>query len=270
MPIITDLYLPSQTWVHALDARVKLLFVAALLVILLVFNNLFFMGVVLVLLHLLHGAAKMPRQRFAFIWRTLLPISLLILILRVIFYPVGTPVLQIWLIRITPMALAQGGVLGLRIISMAFAVFAWLYTTDPTLLVRSLVKLKLPYEWGLVLALALRYIPTFQGTYTLISEAQQARGLDLSGAGFRRVKLMMPIFVAMIISSLRASDQLAKALESRALGLPDIRRTSLVDLHFRPTDYLATALIFLTTLGLLYLNRRYGFGTHPFYLGVVL
>ena len=83
-----------------------------------------------------------------------------------------------------------------------------------------MVKLKMPYEWGLVLALALRYIPTFQGAYTLISEAQQARGLEISGSGFKRVKLMMPIFVAMIISSLRASDQLARALEARGLGAP--------------------------------------------------
>jgi len=130
--------------------------------------------------------------------------------------------------------------------------------------VRSLVKLGLPFEWGLVLALALRYIPTFQGTYTLIAQAQQARGLDISsGTGFKRVRAMMPIFVAMIISSLRASDQLAKALESRALGASGVRRTTLHDIHFRPVDYLLIGLLLTLTLGLMYLKLGYGFGSDP-------
>ncbi|NIV33172.1 MAG: energy-coupling factor transporter transmembrane protein EcfT, partial [Anaerolineae bacterium] len=71
----------------------------------------------------------------------------------------------------------QGLMLALRIIAMALLIFAWLFTTDNNQIVLSLVRLRLPYQWGLVLALALRYIPTFQSMYTTISEAQQARGL---------------------------------------------------------------------------------------------
>jgi energy-coupling factor transporter transmembrane protein EcfT len=263
MPVVVDLYTARQSWVHAVDPRVKLLFVACFILLLLVFNNLFFMLVVLTLLHLLHWSAEMPGHKLAFIWKTLLPVSILICVLWTVFYPTGSPIFEFWVIRITLPAVAQGLVLGLRIISMAFVVFAWLYTTDQPSLIRSLVKLKMPYEWGLVLALALRYIPTFQGTYSLISEAQQARGLELSGGGFKRVKLMMPIFVAMIITSLRASEQLAKALEARAFGAPGVQRSTLHDIHFRPVDYLIGFLILAITVGLLYLNLRYGIGEQP-------
>jgi energy-coupling factor transport system permease protein len=264
MPIIVDLYTPRPSWLHALDPRVKLLFVACFIFLLLFYNNLLFMAGVLALLHLIYGSAKIPRQKIIFIWKTLLPISLLMALLRVIFYPVGTPLTQIWVIQITPFAMAQGLVLGLRIITMAFVVFAWLYTTDQPSLVRSLVKLGAPYEWGLVLALALRYIPTFQGTYTLISEAQQARGLDISvGSGFKRVQVMMPIFVAMIITSLRSADQLGKALEARALGASGVRRTNLRDIHFQPADYVAAIFIIGVTVGLIYVRLRFGFGLHP-------
>ena len=154
--------------------------------------------------------------------------------------------------------------MALRITTMAFVVFAWLYTTDHPAVVRSLVKLKVPYEWGLTLALALRYIPTFQGMYAVISEAQQARGLNISeGKGFKRVRALMPIFVAMIISAMRASDQLANALEARAFGASGVERTYLHDIHFRPLDWAYTVFILSVTVLLLYLNLRLGFGKHP-------
>jgi energy-coupling factor transport system permease protein len=263
MPIAADLYLPRQSWLHRADPRVKLAFVAVSLILLLVFKNLFLMLGALAALHLLHWSAHMPGEKFRFIWRTLLPIALLMALLWTVFYPTGEPILRVWVVRITPLAIAQGAVLGLRIISMAFAVFAWLYTTDQASLIRGLVKLKVPYEWGLVLALALRYIPTFQGMYGVISDAQQARGLDYSAArGFRRIRAMMPIFVSMVISSLRASDQLARSLEARAFGARGVRRTALHDIRYRPADYVYTALLLILLAGALYLRFAHNFGTH--------
>ncbi len=264
MPLIIDLYSYRQSWLHEVDPRVKLLFVASSLLILLIFKNVFIMLTALVLVHLLHWSAHIPKDRFVFVWKTLLPVSLLMFILWVIFYPTGDPIVQVWLIKLTSLSIAQGLVLGFRIMAMAFVVFAWLYTTDHQSMVRSLVKLKIPFEWGLVLALALRYIPTFQSMYVLITEAQQTRALNIShGTGFRRVRIMMPVFVAMVISSLRASDQLAKALESRAFGTRGIRRTTLHDIEFRPLDYVFTILILVSVITLLFMNRSLGFGTHP-------
>ena len=65
------------------------------------------------------------------------------------------------------------------------------------------------------------------------------------------------------ISSLRASDQLAKALESRAFGTRGIRRTTLHDIEFRTLDYVLTVMILAALIVLLFMNLRLGFGTHP-------
>ena len=264
MPVVTDLYSPRQSWVHIIDPRVKLLFVSCSLLLLLIIKNVFIMLTALVLVHLLHLSAHIPRKRFIFVWRTLLPVSFVMFILWVVFYPVGEPILVLGVVKITVLGLAQGLVLALRILTMAFVVFAWLYTTDQPSLVRSLVKLKMPLEWGLVLSIALRYIPTFQSMYTTISDAQQSRGLNvLSKKGYRRVRVMMPIFVAMVISSLRASDQLAKALDSRAFGASGVQRTTLYEIEFRPLDYVFSVAILGVAIGFLFLNRRYGIGAHP-------
>ena len=266
MPVVADLYVPRHSWAHALDPRVKLLFVASFIVLLLVFDSLLFMLATLILVHALHRSAMIPWEKLRFIWKALLPVCILVCVLWTLFYPSGTAILELWIIEITPLAMAKGAALALRILTMALVVFAWLYTTDQPSLVRSLVKLRMPYEWGLVLALALRYIPTFQSTYTQIAEAQQARGLEISGSGFKRVRRMMPIFVAMIISSLRASEQLARALEARAMGAPDVRRSTLRDIRFRSADYVLASCILIVTIALLYLNIRYGVGEHPVFL----
>ena len=263
MPVVADLYVPGRSWAHRLDPRVKLLFVGCFIVLVLVYDNLFFMLAALLAVHLLHFSARIPAARLLFIWKTLLPVALLMALLWTLFYPSGEPFAAFWIVEITVLALAQGAALGLRLLVMAFAVFAWLYTTDQSTLVRSLVKLGMPYEWGLVLALALRYIPTFQKSYALISEAQAARGLEPSGAGFSRVKRMMPIFVAMIVTSLRASEQLSRAIEARALGAPGVRRSVLHDIRFRASDYVTCLLLAALTAMLLYLNLRFGAGDLP-------
>lgn len=264
MTIAVNLYSPGQSWLHKTDPRVKLFFVTCCIFLLILFNNLWFMAIALLLFHLLHWSAGTPLARIGFIWRTLLPIGLLMLILRLIFYPVGETLFTLWIVEVTIGGLAQGLVLALRIVTMAFAVFAWLYTTSQPDLVQGFVKLGMPHEWGLVLALALRYIPTFQGMFRLVSEAQQARGLDLrQHSGFARVRVMMPIFVAMIISSLRTSGQLAMSLEARGYGRRGVMRSSLREIRMSRWDWALTAVLLLLSLTLTYLNLRYGFGRQP-------
>ena len=49
MPVVSDLYVPGASWAHAVDPRVKLVFVASFIVLVLVFDNVFFMLSVLAL-----------------------------------------------------------------------------------------------------------------------------------------------------------------------------------------------------------------------------
>jgi energy-coupling factor transport system permease protein len=264
MSIKADLYISGESWLHRTDPRVKMLLVTTSLFLLILFKNLWVMLAALGLLHWIHWSARTPVSRLLFVWKTLLPVAILMFALRTIFYPAGEPILAIWLLKITPEAMAQGAVLALRIVTMAFSVFAWLYTTAQPDLVQAFVSLGMPHEWGMVLALALRYIPTFQGTYLLVFQAQQARGLDVSRhTGISRARVMMPIFVAMIISSLRASSQIAMSMEARGYGQTGVKRSTLNELRFRAWDYGLAAFILLGTLILTYLNLRFGFGAQP-------
>jgi energy-coupling factor transport system permease protein len=267
MAASADLYIPGQSWLHAADPRVKLLFAACAVLLLILCKNVFVMLAALALCLALHASARIPAQKILFVVKAVLPTALLLGALWVVFYPSGPALAQVSIIRITALGLAQGAVLAMRIVGMGLAIFAWLYTTSQAAIVRSLVKLGLPFEWSLALGLALRYIPLFLDMYGMISDAQAARGLHRAeGSGFRRVRGLLPVFVAMVISALRTGDQLALALEARALGARGVRRTYLRDFHFRAADYGLALAILAVTIGFVYFNLSYGFGAYPIQL----
>lgn len=265
MSFAFDLYVERPGWAHRIDPRVKLLFVLVGVISMILFSNLFFMLAALIAIQLLIVSAGVPRDRLAWVWKTMLPVNVLIPLLWMVFYPEGYVLFQLG-VKFTPLALARGLAVAARLDTIAFISFLWLFTTDQTSIVRSLVKIGMPFEWGLALAISLRYVPTFYGLYTVVAEAQQARALDLAkGNIFQRLKSYLPILVAMIISALRTADKLARALESRALGLEGVERTCLHDIHFTRRDHVLSAVLLLVFCGMIAL-RVLGLFTHPIYL----
>jgi energy-coupling factor transport system permease protein len=234
---------------------------------LLLVNNVWLILAVLALTHLLLLSAGIDRARLGWVWRMMAPTIVTITVLWIILYPgEGPTLLDWWFLRITPASLAQGLAIGLRLAALAFVLFVWLFTTDQATLVRSLVALGLPYQWGLVLAMALRYLPTMGSLFRMISDAQQARGLDLARGGpLRRARAYLPITVAMLIAALRTAESLSYTLESRALGARP-HRTFLRELTFGPWDAAWVIAVVLVTATILWARLALGFGVHPLQL----
>jgi energy-coupling factor transport system permease protein len=250
MSVSGYLYSPRNNWSQRVDTRVKMLFVAACWTVLFAAQDLALTLAILASLHILYVLSQIP-DRIVTIWKAFLPILISIPILWALFYPDGVPLFAWGWLEFKAAGFLHGLGLALRLVSLAFALLFWFYTTDPDTMLLGLVKLKIPYEWGLIFILALQYIPAFQALFRTILEAQQARGLVVAGSGFGRVRRMMPIFVALVISILRFSDHLAKALESRAFGAAGIQRTFLHEIRFQPLDYLLTAAILAGTIAML-------------------
>ncbi len=259
-----DLYQPGDSWLHRLDPRSKFLFALCGLAVLLLYRNLWVMVAALAVAHLALLSAGVRWHRLRWVWRLALPTMILIALFWVVFYPGEGTALVMWrFLRITWDNIAEGLAVALRIGSLAFVLFVWLFTTDQTELVRGLVALGLPYDWGLALAMALRYLPTMAGAFAMISEAQQARGLDLRQRNpLQRARAYIPITVAMLITALRTADSIAYTLESRALGATR-RRTYLRPMRFTPRDALFSAAVLLVAGVLLWARLALGFGAAP-------
>ncbi|KFI48704.1 energy-coupling factor transporter transmembrane component T family protein [Bifidobacterium biavatii] len=247
-----DLYVPGDGWLHRADPRVKFAMSLALLVLCLIWRNWAFMTAALVLEHAMLAADRVPAERILWVWKILAFVIVMIVVLWPIFDPSGAHELWRWgFLRLTRENLIMAAVMGLRIPALGFACFLTLFTTSQAKLVRGLVALGVPYRAGLTLATSLRYIPVFFGIFQSVSDAQRARGLDLSGgdatgAGSHRgnpftrlvarFKSYLPIIVAVLIRAYRMSQGVGWAMESRGLGLPGAR-TYRVRLRMRPADW---------------------------------
>lgn len=259
-----DLYLPRDSWLHRLDPRTKLWAVLLAGVAGLMFRQIGALVGLLLLAHLALLSAKIPADRIRWLWTRLAPLLVMILILQPLFAPgPGPDLLRLGPLRLTVDGLLEGVSFALRAAALAFVAAVLLLTTEPTQLVQGLVKLGLPYPWGLTVGLAIRYLPTTYGLFVTVSEAQQARGWIVGqGNLFQRARSYLPILVATIIGALRLSDNLGLALAARGLGYPT-QRTTLHELHFSGTDWLAVVLATLVFTGLLALRYGLGFGAEP-------
>jgi energy-coupling factor transport system permease protein len=259
-----ELYLARDSWLHRMDPRAKLWAVLLAGIAGLMFRNIAILAGLLVATQVLLLSARIPPERLRWLWARIAPLLVMILILQPLFSPGSGPdLVQLGPLRLTVTGLLDGASFALRAASLAFVAAVLLLTTEPTQLVRGLVKLGLPYAWGLTVSLAIRYLPTTYSLYVTVSEAQQARGLIVGqGNLVVRARSYLPIMVATIISALRQSDLLGLALAARGLGFPR-RRTTLYDVHLSPGDWLAVALVSVAFASLVLLRFRAGFGGAP-------
>ncbi len=230
------LYLDRDSPVHRLDPRTKILlllgsFVAAVL---------FFQPgplFALLLVLLVYGATGKALQNLRRIWLLLLSIAIVSIVSWSVFARGSPPVF--W--RATWGGFLYGLGAAIKIDSMIIAGLIFLSTTKTEEMVLGLIRLRVPYQAAFAFSLAIRMVPTIIGTAVTVTEAQRSRGLDLtSGGPLARLRKHIPLLVPIFLHTLRNTDQLAKALESRGFGARR-ERTSYLEIGFHAADGFALA-----------------------------
>jgi energy-coupling factor transport system permease protein len=251
-----ELYVRRDTWLQALDPRVKLLFVVVATALLFIVPGIGMAVAMALACTGLLWTARVPWRQIGRVWSAMGVLAGMVLVLTAIFGGGGGEVLlRVGPIAVTSGSLAQGLLLAARLVALALIFALWLFTTDQSAMVRGFVALRMPYEWGLTLALALRYLPIFASLYGQVRDAQQARGLDLAqGSLWGRLRALQPVLIAMIITALRNSEHLGWALEARALGVRGTPRTVYRPLHMARTDWLAAGFLAAVLLVVLLLR----------------
>ncbi len=108
----------------------------------------------------------------------------------------------------------------MKVICVVPVALLFIACTDPSEFAASLASIGVSYRIGYSVSLALRYIPDVQREYHNISQAQQARGIDLSGKDklFTRLKNSVAILLPLILSSLNRIETVSNAMELRGFG----------------------------------------------------
>ena len=122
-------------------------------------------------------------------------------------------------------------------------VLLFVCTTNPSEFAASLNKIGVSYSVSYSVALALRYIPDIQKQYHEISQASQARGVELSKKAslVSRLKSASTILVPLILSSMDRIEIISNAMELRGFGKGKTR-SWYSEKPFKAGDWLTIAL----------------------------
>ena len=243
---VFDLYTARDTFLHRLDPRVKILAVLFLSLLGFIMTNLIPLFTLLCFIVLLLYLTRSTFSKAYFALKFVLRLMVLITVLWPLFDQSGTPVLAtLGPIKITEPAIWRGLTSAIRIGCLATVWYILMFTTTQRDLVRALVKMGLRYDFGLALAISLRFIPTFGFTIESIKDAQRARGLEFDkGSIIRRSRNYIAVLIPAVVYALRTAETLSLSLQSRAYGARK-DRTYMQEIRMRNSDLVSLVIVVL-------------------------
>jgi energy-coupling factor transport system permease protein len=249
-------YEPGHTFLHALNPLAKLVVLVFFSVAIFLFASVPVELLVFLLLAAIVLRVRSKALSSLLTSKFLLSFALLLFIVQVIFNAGGTVYFTVPLglfhIDVTEHGVIVGIVLALRFACIILASAIFVYTTDPGELAYALIKAGIPYRYGFMLVTAVRFIPVFESEAGTVRCAQQARGLDIDGKGFRAlINSTRYTLMPLVVSALSKVDVLVISMEGRAFGVKP-HRTSLRDSRLTRTDIVVIVLATLVFALLLY------------------
>jgi energy-coupling factor transport system permease protein len=185
------------------------------------------------------GSKKLHRYIFsAFVSR----LALMIFLMQILFTPSGSVWVRMPLPFLSPVITDLGvkaaAVMTLRFLNVIICGGIFSATTDPVALVYSLMKVGIPYRYGFMVLMMLRFVPLFEAERLTIGNAQKMRGLELDGGSMRKILFSIRYtLLPLIVSALSKADHLVLSMEGRAFGCRRTR-TFLVTCKYSPADKL--------------------------------
>ena len=248
-------YVPGTTILHKLDPRTKLLI--SLMICVAAFisgSELFLLGLLAV--NLLFAALGGVIRQALRLLKGLGKACVFMFILQVLFIQQGTPYFSFLGIHITDYGVRTAYMVILRLINATLPLSLMLTVTRLTDLSNALVvHWHLPYQYAFTLTTALHFIPVFLNDMQAITEAQIARGVSLDTRNpVKKIGLMVPMSVPLLVSSVKKTEQEAIAVELRGFNLRTRASTYKVP-HMHGAD-LAALLLGLALIALAVLANR--------------
>lgn len=260
-------YYPTDSLIHKLDPRFKLLALLLYIVFIFLSSSALSLSFLVALTFLLIILTKIPVATYLKNLKTILPIILITAVLNMLYVSDGETVVSFWVVRITDGGISRAVFMAVRIIVLILSSAMLTYTTTPTMLTDAIESLLSPLKHiglggavhtiAMMMTIALRFIPTLIDETDRLMNAQKARGADFdSGNILQRVKALIPILIPLLISSIRRAFDLSEAMESRCYT-GSHTRTRMKQLKLEKRDFIAIPVLmlcFAATVAFNYIN----------------
>ena len=243
-------YYQTDSVIHRLDPRVKLIATLAYIISLFIVNG--WAGYVLAALYLVI-VISLSRVPFHYIVRGMKAVMfiLLITILFNLFLTPGTPVWTLGPLTLTREGIVFAVKMAVRLTFLIFGSSLMTLTTTPNELTDAMESVMGPlkvlhvpvHEISMMMSIALRFIPILMEETDKIMKAQIARGADFESRNLmKKIQSLVPLLVPLFISAFRRANDLAMAMEARCYRGGE-GRTKMKTLAYRGAD--AAAYVFL-------------------------
>jgi energy-coupling factor transport system permease protein len=244
-------YYHADSFIHKLDARMKLLCTVIFITLLFFIGNFFGYALAALYLAIVIHVSKVPPK---FLFRGLRAILFIIIFtafLNIFFTRGGQVVLEAGFVRITELGLINASRMAIRLVMLILGSSILTLTTTPIQLtdaiefsLKPFKKIGVPaHEIAMMMTIALRFIPTLIEEMDKIMKAQMARGADFDTGGIiKKARSLVPLLVPLFISSFRRADDLALAMEARCYR-GDVGRTRMKQMKMKARDYKALGIL---------------------------
>ena len=209
-------YTAGDSVIHKLNPLTRILVAVAVCAAAFVSDNLYYL-VGLLCFDMLLGLLAGVFGKALSLLKGLLKISVFLFILQILFVRKGNRVF--WIITDQGLILAAKVVLRLMIACIPLALM--LAVTQISDLANALVQVAhVPYKYAFTVTTAIRFIPQFMEEMADIMEAQTARGVEFDTKnGLKKIGMMLPLCVPLLVTSVRRTDAAAAAAEARGFEL---------------------------------------------------
>jgi len=245
-------YYQTDSALHRLDPRVKLVGTFAYLIALFVVDS--WVGYLLAALFLA-AMIRLSNVPFRYIVRGMKTILFLLLITVCfnLFLTPGEVIWQFGFLKMSREGLSFAIKMALRLSLLILGSSIMTLTTTPTQLtdaleslMRPLKKIHVPvHEISMMMSIALRFIPILMEETDKIMKAQIARGADFESRNLvKKIKSLVPLLVPLFISAFRRANDLAMAMEARCYRGGE-GRTKMKPLVYQGRDRVAYGVLLL-------------------------
>ncbi|MBS6940603.1 MAG: energy-coupling factor transporter transmembrane protein EcfT [Slackia piriformis] len=243
-------YYPGSSVLHRLDPRTKLLAGAGVIAAALVAPDFAGLAVVACFVACFYALSRIPLASALRSLAPLLAIVVLASAFNLFLVQGGAVLVQWWFIRISEAGVHACAFIACRLLLMMAGMSLVTMTTATLDLTEGFERLLSPFariglpahELGMILGIALRFMPQFADELVGIYRAQISRGARLSSSPTRGVRMLSSLAVPLFSSALRRAETLAAAMDARCYHGSD-RRTRLHPLVFAARDGAAAAVV---------------------------
>ncbi len=212
-------YVPGTSLLHRLNPTVKLICAVIFAIACFVTSNPFYLvGMLAIALcfalssGLGHETAGLCKAVFVF--------SLILAIVILLTAPSGQVLVELPWGYIGTGSIVAALTVIVRLMAAAIPLFLVFYVTKMNDLTNSVVKqLHVPYKYAFTFTSTVHFIPVFMNDMSGIMEAQTARGVQFDGGIVKRIRLMVPLCVPLLVSSVRKTNSASIAAEVRGFDL---------------------------------------------------